>query len=218
MSRTDRIAAHLTTCSTTPRTSRQYVESLAADVRTPPYYHLYEEGKLALMDGKVEEASALFRACPKAFRRTQTYLERCDTLATLYGAGVIHSTRARGLAAALAQALYGDVADDDAAVAAYAERLAEGGFTRVLVDEVTLFGVDALRSAAAMTDGHRLLLERHAAKNSAWWERWAHAAMRAVERCGGADACVSRLAALAPRREGVVLAREEEEEDETASD
>lgn len=173
-----RLQQACTACSTTPRTGKARVEELAR-LRGHIDEQLYEEAKLCLNRGNVEDALALFRLCPPGYRNASQYIAQCLQHGSMCEGGILHRPEAEAWRVALAEALSSP--PRALAVARYAERLYKDGFSPAHVSNLRL--VDAMAESADMTAGHRAALEEYASAHTAWHERVCVQVERAATRC-----------------------------------
>lgn len=175
--RSERLTATLTACSTTPRTTRRVVDEAVRRFEEELHVKMYEEAKLALHNGEHEVAKSLFLQCPDGYRHTATYKAQCDTYRSLCAAGAVVPEDTADLRRALAEVV-------DSPDPRYADALRRHGYTAQALRELDMTQVDAVATAAAMSDGHRAMLARRAEDNTPWLVRfWVHASAL-IGRCG----------------------------------
>lgn len=173
-----RLQQACTACSTTPRTGKARVEELA-QMRGQLEEQLYEEAKLCLHRGQVQDALGLFRLCSAGFRNTSTYIGQCLQHASMCEDGILLRNAAEPWRVALAEVF--DVAPHSLAVVRYAECLLKNGFKTTHLQDLCV--VDAMAECADMSPGHRVALEKYAAAHMPWPQRWMALVQRAAARC-----------------------------------
>lgn len=119
-----RLLDTLYACSTTPRTALRRVEELRKC--TDFFEPLYAEAKLALVQGDVETALALFLEVPVGYRNADRYVEQCHTYARLCASGVIQRPHTDALRVAIGRIL--NESPSDTCVSRYAEGLYAKGY------------------------------------------------------------------------------------------
>lgn len=184
----NRLTHHFATCSTTPRSGQVYVHQLMemAD-RVCAHETLYSEAKLALAKQDFRTARELFNMCPPTYKRTKTYVRKCDTFQRLCREGVVRRPEVDELVSSLTVCLH----EDDlcgTSLVTYAERLWEHGYTRSMVDGATLWQVDALMLSAQFSKGHEERFLQHVKEVSSWWACVVYDIDASVKKCGGINA------------------------------
>ena len=173
-----RLQQACTTCSTTPRTGKARVEELAQR-RGQLEEQMYEEAKLCLLGGHMQDALALFRLCSPGFRNTSMYIGQCLQHASMCEDGILLRTATEPWRTALANVP--GIPPQSLAVVRYAERLHKNGFQTTHLQDLCV--VDAMTECANMSPGHRVALEEHAAAQTPWPQRWVAHVQRAAARC-----------------------------------
>lgn len=186
----------LTTASTTPRTSRRYLDELtrlgAASVDLSDV--VYTEGKIALGDGDVETARSLFQKCPPEYRHTARYIAFTNVYDDLCATGIIHRPRVDDVHTWLMTVLH--VCDSsDHSVRAYANTLVKHGYNVTSLDSLNVHTMQNVMSQCKMQDGHRALFERHVVGNVSSLQRFVHVLTISIEQCTGFAKCITALRA-----------------------
>lgn len=188
-----RLAVKFTTCTTTPRSGRKYVEELARTYDVSVHEHIYEEAKLALNGFDLNLARTLFEQCPSDYRNTLAYLEQCRKLEILCAEGVVCRPSTRELRCALT-ALFGGVPHQVAAQCA--ERLYAAGYSATAIQSATLWDFEDLNDTLSLSMGYRVRLQTALTSRTSLLDRACIGAARAVRRCGGVEECLTASVAL----------------------
>jgi hypothetical protein len=182
----ERLAVTFTTCTTTPRSGRKYVEELARTYDVSVHEHLYEEAKLALVQFDIKTARTLFAQCPDDYRNTRAYREKCHRYEELCSEGVILRPELRDLRRAV-EAVFCDASQT---TACYAECLHAAGYTRDAIDTATLWDMADLLELLTPSAGHRARLRAVLTARTSFMDRAAIGLGNAVRRCGGVEKCL----------------------------
>ena len=161
MSRSSRLQHTFMATSTTPRTTRSYLEELAKTYTPSPDEVLYNEAKLALGRGEVDAALALFQQVKKGYQNTSAYVAQCHTYRRLCDAGVVQ--RSRDSMRATLQALLPHACG--MVLCKYSEVLRRHGYDSHMMEGLTLMQVDAVAEATEKDSK-----ERKAALRAEIWE------------------------------------------------
>lgn len=88
--RSDRLTHALVATSTTPRSTRKYLEELAAMPRPEQLTEvLYAEAKRALHNHDVALAAQLLEQCPDTYKHTAKYRKQCVVFRSMHEAGIV---------------------------------------------------------------------------------------------------------------------------------
>jgi hypothetical protein len=200
----------LTTCSLTPRSGEKFLEHLARSNVRDPHRQLYEEAKLALCHQDLETAVALFEQCPSGYENRETYLAQVAVLQRLSRGGIVRREQTESVREFLADVLH--VERESRVAGKFAELLNETGFTRAVLEDMTLRDVDALFSRVSFPEGFRKTLESHFAARTGIAERMIVGLSRAVRSCG-IERCIVLAGTLQAGRR-----RRVSEDEETADE
>ena len=201
-------------CSTTPRTTRKYLDELAALCeRVQRDDVIYAEVKECMASGDVAAALTLLDLLPEDFRNVAAYRRQCRTYDALCRTGVVERTGLTEVRASLARILCED--SSSPALVRYADGLVRNGFNAATVASVTMYTMEEAMDAAGMSDGHRQLFSAHAEWNTPFAARTWVQLLLSLHRCAPLLACVKSTVTKRTKRRDVPAEEEQEERDAT---
>lgn len=149
---------------------------------------LYQEAKLAMSTQDFAAAMTLLGLLPDEYRRTQTYMQQCQTFETLCKNGVLKRSGTEVIRSWLAEVL-GEQDCCSLMLIRYADALARHGFNEESLKLTTMYNVENVIYLARMSRGHRQLLEKYAEENTPMLGRVWMKLLVSVQRCGPVIAC-----------------------------
>jgi hypothetical protein len=194
----ERLAAKYALTSTTPRSGRLRLESLVNEFG-PTHELLYEEGKVAKQERRMDTAIHYFSQVPRSYKKTALYLKQCEEYKQLCGFGFV----LRGETAELRRevALMLSHPPETETVGKCAEALYAKGFDGPSLRALTLWDLENVEGV--FLSGQRALVEAYLASRSSFATRAFVYVDRAMKKCGGFDKCLSRTTDSVKRVKGL---------------
>lgn len=184
--RSKRLQSSLMSCSTTPRTTRKYLEELQTEMNRNEV--IYNEVKEAMAMSDIETATTLMNLLPSNYRNVDKYRAQCLTYDSLCKDGIVERECIMEVRARLADILKEAKASQE--VTRYADALVRHGYNVHAVDRCTMADMEDAMSCAKMSEGHRQLFAAFAEKNTPvgfkGWMDFLHS----LQKCAPLLACV----------------------------
>lgn len=191
--RTTRIASSLMSCSTTPRTTRRYLNELQDMVKQAERRDvLYSEAKNCMLSGDTESAIALLRLLPSSYRNVNAYMDQCTTYDALCRHGIVQRQNCVGLRNLLSEILSEDCNSHD--IVRYADALKRNGFNEQSIRYMTVVSIEEALDVTNMSYGHRQLFYAYAETNTPWNIRTWFSFLASLQRCAPIVACIQQSA------------------------
>lgn len=191
MDRVSRLSGTLTQCSTTPRTTKRYLDELCNQgggaTRDAV---LYEEAKLAMASGDMDVATVLLELLPPTHKNTSTYLQQCRTHTQLCKDGILVRDGTSLIQEKLANILNEET--NTAEVVKYANALVMNGFNLTNLSGATLYTFEQAADTAEMSEGHRQLFRVFAEGNTPVVARSWMKLLHALNRCAPLVKCMRK--------------------------
>ena len=189
--RTARISTSLMACSTTPRTTRRYLDELQNMIQKAERQDvLYSEAKNCMVTGDTDGALTLLRLLPSSYRNVNEYVDQCKMYDTLCRTGIVQRHGCMTIRNLLSSMLSEDRDSHD--IVRYADALHRNGFNEQSIRAITITSAEEALDAAEMSDGHRQLFLAYAESNTPWADRTWNTFLNSLQRCAPIVACMQQ--------------------------
>ena len=187
--RSSRLESHLTQCSTTPRTTKAYLEQLTQLVQQADKHRiLYEEAKLAMNAGDTTAALVLFELLPMDYGQTREYVIKCRTYDQLCRNGLLVRKGSTELQEKLGGILHEDPLSTH--IVRYSDVMSRNGFNVMNINSTTLFTMQEAMEISEMSEGHRQLFAVFAEANTPFLGRLWMNMLGSVQKCAPLVNCI----------------------------
>lgn len=187
--RTGRMTNALLAVSTTPRTTRRYMEELEnLCQRANRNEVIYLEVKECMDNGDVATALTLIDLLPDNFRNVADYKRQCAVYDALCKNGVVERAGLVQMRRCLSEILYEK--SDSQSIIRYADALVLNGYNERSIMTTTMYSMEEAMNVAQMTEGHRQLFATFAEWNTPFTARTWVKLLMSIEKCAPVMACL----------------------------
>lgn len=188
--RTGRMTNALLAVSTTPRTTRRYMEELETLCqRANRNEVIYLEVKGCMDNGDVSTALTLIDLLPDNFRNVSDYRRQCAVYDALCRNGVVERAGLVQMRRCLSEILYEK--SDSQNIIRYADALVLNGYNERSIMTTTLYSMEEAMNVAQMSEGHRQLFATFAEWNTPFTARTWIKLLTSIEKCAPIMTCLS---------------------------
>ena len=168
--RTGRMTNALLAVSTTPRTTRRYMEELVTLCqRANRNDVIYTEVKTCMENGDVTSALTLIELLPDDYKNVAEYKRQCAMYDALCKNGVVERAGLVQMRRCLSEILYENSESQD--IVRYADALVRNGYNEKSVMSTTMYSMEEAMDIATMSEGHRQLFSTFAEWNTQFTAR-----------------------------------------------
>lgn len=187
--RTGRMTNALLSVSTTPRTTRRYMDELESLCqRANRNEVIYLEVKACMDNGDVATALTLIDLLPDDFRNVADYKRQCAVYDSLCKNGVVERAGLVQMRRCLSEILY--EASDSQSIIRYADALVLNGYNERSIMTTTMYSMEEAMQIAQMTEGHRQLFATFAEWNTPFTARTWVKLLMSIEKCAPIMTCL----------------------------